>query len=738
MQITIYSANCRGREANSLYPNRHVVTSADEFKSAIENDHVCALFRKNRRSKDNFLESDVDVMDCDNDHSENPDDWITPESLDTLLEGVCYAIAPSRNNMKEKGGKSARPRFHIYFPHGKITDAEKCRQLKASIQRELPIFDKGAMDAARFIYGNSADTVIWHEGAITIDFWFSSRSIPEGQRNSTLSRFAARVLKRYGIGDKAHDIFLEEAAKCDPPLPEEELAAIWRSACRFARKLQKQAGYVPPEDYGRSLKPADYSDIGQARVLVREYENELRFTVATDYLRYNGKYWEESREMAIGAAEEFLDLQLADAKDEVERAFRALCAAGVAEESVNAGGKRLEKQIGTDQRESYLAYIAALAYKAFVMKRRDMKYIVSALQAAKPLFLVWPSELDKDAFLLNCHDGTYDLAAGMAGLRDFAPGDLITKICNTAPGDEGRELWGRFLRTIFEGDSELIEYVQKICGLGAIGSVYMEAVIIAYGEGANGKSTFWNTIAWALGSYAGGISADALTVGCRRNVKPEIAEVKGKRLLIAAELEEGMRLSTATVKQLCSTDKIKGEKKYKAPFDFTPSHTLVLYTNHLPRVGAMDTGIWRRLIVIPFKATISGKSDIKNYAGYLQEHAGRYVLKWIIDGAQKAIRDNFSFRLPQCVEDAINKYRSDSDWLTHFLDECCEVSPDYHEKSGEVYSSYRAYCARTGDFTRSTTEFYNAIEKRDFKRLKRRDGVFILGLKLKYEESDFG
>lgn len=105
---------------------------------------------------------------------------------------------------------------------------------------------------------------------------------------------------------------------------------------------------------------------------------------------------------------------------------------------------------------------------------------------------------------------------------------------------------------------ELTEYVQKICGLSAIGKVYMEAIIISYGEGANGKSTFWNTIAWALGSYAGGISADALTAGCRRNVKSEIAKVKGKRLLIAAELEEGMRLSTATVKQLCSTDPIKG------------------------------------------------------------------------------------------------------------------------------------------------------------------------------------
>ena len=198
-----------------------------------------------------------------------------------------------------------------------------------------------------------------------------------------------------------------------------------------------------------------------------------------------------------------------------------------------------------------------------------------------------------------------------------------------------------------------------------------------------------------------------------------------------------MRLSTSTVKQLCSTDKIKGEKKYKSPFDFTPSHTLVLYTNHLPRVGAMDTGIWRRLIVIPFNATIAGKSDIKNYAGYLQKNAAPYILRWIIEGAQKAIRDNFSFKLPYCVEAAIEKYRNDSDWLSHFLEECCKVGEDLCEKSGEVYDAYRAFCARTGDFTRSTTEFYNAIEQRGCKRLKRRDGRFIMGLQLIFSEQEF-
>ena len=79
-----------------------------------------------------------------------------------------------------------------------------------------------------------------------------------------------------------------------------------------------------------------------------------------------------------------------------------------------------------------------------------------------------------------------------------------------------------------------------ICGLAAVGKVEVEALIIAYGCGRNGKSTFWNSVSRVLGLYSGNISADTLTFGCRRNVKPEMAEVKGKRLLIAAEMQEEM------------------------------------------------------------------------------------------------------------------------------------------------------------------------------------------------------
>ena len=663
------------------------------------------------------------------------------------LPNVSFAVHYSRHNMIPKNGKTARPKFHAFFSIDPISDYVEYSELKKLINRIFPYFDKGAMDAARFFYGTKDPKVDFYDGDLTLTQFLAADEfdadmaqgsygdqmvIEEGRRNATMSRFAGKLVKRYGATEEAFRIFMEEAAKCDPPLSDDELGKIWASARRFARKVQSQEGYIPPDKFkpGSPLKPADYSDIGQAKVVAMDCANELAYSTGTDFLVYDGTRWVESKPKSVGCMEDFLDRQLADAKEAMAKAKDELMRLGVAEQVINSGGKALEKQIQDKQMKAYMAYLGALSYYAFVMKRRDIKYINSALMAVKPMVEVESRDLDSHEFLLNCPDGTYDLRRGIAGRRDHDSADYITMITAFAPGDEGKDLWLDSINKTFQGDTELIDYVQQTVGLCAIGDVYQEALTISYGVGSNGKSTFWNSIAGAMGTYSGMISADALTVGCRRNVKPELAEVKGKRILIAAELEEGMRLSTSIVKQLSSTDEIEGEKKYKDPFKFKPTHTLVLYTNHLPKVGAMDTGIWRRLIVIPFNASIMGSGEIKNYSKYLLDNAGPYIMKWIIEGAQKAINADFRLKLPKVVREAIDKYKADNDWMSHFLDECCEVNDGLEEKSGELYASYRAYCARSGEFTRSTTEFYKSLEQRGFVRHKRKNGRFVLGLKL--------
>ena len=313
---------------------------------------------------------------------------------------------------------------------------------------------------------------------------------------------------------------------------------------------------------------------------------------------------------------------------------------------------------------------------------------------------------------------------------------MITKVTACSPGTQGENMWQESLDLFFCKDQELIRYVQQIVGMAAVGRVYAEQMIIAYGGGANGKSTFWNTIARVLGLYSGKISAETMTMNCRRNVKPEIAELKGKRLIIASELEEGQRLNTGMVKQICSVDPIEAEKKFKTPFHFVPSHTLVLYTNHLPKVAANDDGTWRRLIIIPFNARITRKNDIKNYSDYLFEQAGPAILKWVIEGAEAAIRKKFKIEEPEAVRKAVEKYREDNDWLGQFLDAHCDVDPSFTEKSGDLYQQYRIVCMQTGEYTRSTSDFYGNLEKAGFFRHKTKKGIVVHGLRLK-EGQDF-
>ena len=748
MKFVLQTADAAGDARNCFYPNRVEVGCAEDLQDAVKKDHVCGSYRKDYRSVGNFLGSDVLVMDCDNDHTEDQGEWITAEKLDGLMPDISYAIAFSRNHMKVKDGRKARPKFHVYFPIERTSDAGYYVALKMAVKEAYPFFDGNALDAARFIFGADAGECIWHEGWANIDEEVDAGEMPsgadpgagpilEGSRNNSMSHFAGRVLKKYGICQKAKDAFLEHSRRCDPPLPEEELDTIWGSAVRFYRNtVMSQPGYVPPDEYNAefgSLKPEDYSDIGEAKVLVQEYKGELLYTDATDFLSYDGVCWRENKQKAVGAVEEFLDMQLADAREQLAASTKALTENGIEESAVRTGGKTLEKQIGAELMDAYKEFLSAKSYYAFVMKYRNYKNIVNTQNAAKPMVAADISMFDAQENYLNTPDAAYDLEKGVAGVMPHRSSDLMTKITNASPGEKGKEIWEDALNTFFCGDQELMEYVQETVGLAAIGKVYEEALIIAYGEGRNGKSTFWNAISRVMGTYAGTISADALTVGCRRNVKPEIAELKGRRLIIAAELEEGVRLSTSILKQLCSTDQVRVEKKFKDPFDFTPSHTVVLYTNHLPKVGASDDGTWRRLIVIPFHAKIEGSSDVKNYADYLYEHAAPSIMAWIIEGARKVIAGNHKLKKPAVVEKAIEQYRGMNDWMGIFLEECCDVGDGLEQKAGEFYQEYRNFCQRTGEYTRHNSDFSAELEKRGFMKKKTRKGAFVMGVTLKDE-----
>lgn len=258
--ITVYTADCIGNAVNCRYPNEVNITDEITAKSAFSKDMVCAKYKNGHRSVLNFETANALPMDCDNDHSDIPADWITPEDVAEFFADVPYVLHFSRHHEKPKGGKGPRPRFHIVFRIDPEQDVDRYTALKKRLLAVFPFFDANATDAARFLFGTENPKVIYHPGTISLNAFLDAReneqafadlgrTIPEGSRNSTMSQIGARIIKRYGDTPEAKNLFLQAAEQCTPPLDEQELERIWVGKQRLYAKIRKQVGYIPPDAY---------------------------------------------------------------------------------------------------------------------------------------------------------------------------------------------------------------------------------------------------------------------------------------------------------------------------------------------------------------------------------------------------------------------------------------------------------------------------------------------------------
>lgn len=473
---------------------------------------------------------------------------------------------------------------------------------------------------------------------------------------------------------------------------------------------------------GAQYEPLDYTDVGQARALYQVYGGKLRYSRATKWLVYDGKRWEESEERARSIIHKFTDLQLKEARKMLKEARAKLDAAVEAQddEAKKAAQEEVKKASG---------------YRSHILNYRKAFRISATLTELAPSVLIEVKELDKNPYLLNTPSGTVDLKTGE--IHPHNPEDYCTKITACGPSAKGAEEWARFLEQLTSGDDELKEYLQMCFGMASIGAALDEKLLIAYGSGGNGKSTCCNAVYTVLGDYSGNLSAEALTVQKMKNIDPELAELRGKRLILAAELQEGQRLNTSVVKKICSTDLIQAAKKFKDYFSFRPSHTVILFTNHLPKIGSNDRGTLDRLVVLPFKGRFRDtQEEIKNYGQVLADRCGGAILSWVIQGARKYIEARCRLPEAKAVQEATAEYTQSANWLAPFLEEMCETDIHYSQTSGPLYQAYRRYCEQTGEgYIRSAADFRAEMEKADFYWRKTKHGAMYHGVRLIQEES---
>lgn len=271
MPFKIYYSNCIQQYNNCLYPNEVDVTDIESLKKAVSHDYVCAKYKDNYRSIDNFISSNCVGVDFDNDHSNNPDDWVTSTSIKEMFSGVPYLVHYSKSHMKPKVGKGKteygpRPRFHVIFLIDEITNADDYKAIKERLYDYCPLIDPNAKDSARFLAGTTEPLVEYHEGTITLNKFLDDvisekafselgEVIPEGSRNATMHKIACSLLVKYGISDESKTKYREAANKCNPPLEKDELNLIWKSAAKFYKnKVVTNPSYTKPEEYNKPIE----------------------------------------------------------------------------------------------------------------------------------------------------------------------------------------------------------------------------------------------------------------------------------------------------------------------------------------------------------------------------------------------------------------------------------------------------------------------------------------------------
>ena len=480
------------------------------------------------------------------------------------------------------------------------------------------------------------------------------------------------------------------------------------------------SGY-PARLLGCELRPPDFSDSGNADVFCRTYREQLIYTDSRGWLAYDGRRWEANDHQAYKLAVKLSADMLEDAKREYFAAVQqqAEVEVAVSEGTQDDEAKDKAKKI-TKSAKSYLDHAQQL---------RNERRLKAMLELAKHELAVDPSILDADPDILNTPSGIIHLPTGK--LMPHDPKRFCTKITAVSPGTKGAEMWLDFLNTISQGNGSMIGGLQMQFGMSAYGKVFEEVLLLFFGGGRNGKSTLSNSVCATFGDYADGMDADILIANNNQGSRgADIVELHGKRLVVCGELEEGRRLSVATMKKITSTDPITAAAKFKQKETFIPSHTTILHSNYLPRVGSTDDGTWRRLIPVEFKARIPESSGISNYSEFLVREAGPAILAWVVQGAVNFARNKYKLTLPDVIAIAAEEYRQCEDWLENFLSEQCVMEPEAKAPAGELYRIYRQWAEESGDYVRRSTDFNAAMEGRGFSKRNTHGSKFWIGLKI--------
>lgn len=440
----------------------------------------------------------------------------------------------------------------------------------------------------------------------------------------------------------------------------------------------------PVEQLLKEKKKFHLTELGNAERIAFEYGHIIKYVSEIGWMLWDGKRWN------------------VDNKKEIER--------------ITA---KVLRSLYDSEHESEVKW-------ARYCEKRNIR--MNSIKDLMPLVPGQREDFDKHDFLFNVQNGIVDLKTG-----ELLPHDRklhLTKIANIDYIKDAQcPNWLNFLESIFMGDKELEEYMQRLVGYALTGDISEQIMMFLVGGGSNGKSTFINTIKDLMGDYGKQAKSDTFIKKKETGANNDIARLVGSRFVSAIESEEGERLSESFVKQITGGEPVLARFLRQEFFEFIPNFKVFFTTNHKPIIGGLDEGIWRRVKLIPFNLNLPSHLRDKKLPEKLSlEMPG--ILNWAIEGCLKW--QESGLKEPRVVAEATGNYKEDMDILGPYLSECCYIDKENDSlkiESKDLYQDYLDFCYKSGETSVKNRAFYRMLETKGFERKKgNRNKTFFYGI----------
>lgn len=371
------------------------------------------------------------------------------------------------------------------------------------------------------------------------------------------------------------------------------------------------------------------------------------------------------------------------------------------------------------------------AYKKHLSRSRSHRGKEGFIAEARHLegVPVLPSEMDRAGNAFNVRNCLISLKTGRTAEHDKKY--MISKLAPVTYDENARcPRWDRFIEEVTCGDKSLQLYLQRMIGYCMTAYTKEQCMFFLYGNGSNGKSVFVDTIAYMLGEYAASCQPETVMMRDRNNTaRGDLARLKGARMVVTSEPNDGCRLDEGIVKQMTggTENKLTARFLYGREFEFSPEFKIVMSTNYKPVIKGTDNGIWRRVRLIPFTAEFTKENRDPQLTEKLRRELPG-ILNWAIAGAVGWCKEG----LPPCaiIDEAGQEYRSEMDRVQQFLDDCTTRSESSSTQASTLYKCYKAWCSEQGDrFPVGSTKFFMELKRR-FKSRKTEAYNEYIGIKI--------